>query len=402
MSKNKRYIRFCGIDIAKNKHVLCIIDRDGQTIVPSRSFANDSQSYQRLLECLKDTGKASSILIAMEATGHYWYSLHDFLTRNGYQVVVLNPIQTAMQAKKGIRKCKTDKIDAFHIAMLIKNGEYKAALVPGELGMTCRQLTRLRYSLIGQGAKLKQLVWAKLHPVWPEFEGLFANAFCATGRKLLTIAPTPADVLNLGQTELAELIRRTSRGKYGQAQAKKVWHAATNSAGMQRGLEGTRISIRTLVSQIETIMPIRQKLEEDIRELAAQLPGYLFTLPGIDPIRAVSIFGETDPIKNFKNPAKIVAFAGLDLTVYKSGNYDAPHRHISKRGSPFLRHTLWAMAFQAIYREGDLRTYWLKKRGDGLKHKAAVTAVAIKLCHITWRILTDKRDYLPEGYPSPN
>ena len=51
------------------------------------------------------------MLIAMEATGHYWYGLHDFLARNGYRVVVLNPIQTAMQAKKGIRKCKTDRID---------------------------------------------------------------------------------------------------------------------------------------------------------------------------------------------------------------------------------------------------------------------------------------------------
>jgi len=243
MNIKKRYLRFCGIDIAKNKHVLCIIDREGQTIVRSQSFANNKEGFQTLLECLKSTGRAGSILVAMEATGHYWYGLHDFLTVNGYQVAVLNPIQTAMQARKGIRKCKTDKIDAFHIAMLLKNGEYKAALVPGELGMTCRQLTRLRYSLVGQGAKLKQLVWARLHPVWPEYEELFANPFCATGRKLLTVAPTPADILQLGQADLGELIRKTSRGKYGPAQATKVWLAASNSAGMQRGLKGTRIGI---------------------------------------------------------------------------------------------------------------------------------------------------------------
>jgi len=397
MSKHKSYLRFCGIDVAKNKHVLCIIDRDGQTVVRSRSFANDSAGYQQLLECLKSSGRTASLLVGMEATGHYWYSLHDFLTRNGYQVVVLNPIQTAMQAKKGIRKRKTDQIDAFHIAMLLKNGEYKAASVPRELGMTCRQLTRLRYRLVGQRAALKQLVWAKLHPVWPEFEGLFANAFCATGRKLLTITPTPADVLALGQTELAELIRKTSRGRYGPAQATKVWLAAANSAGMQRGLEGTRIAIHTLIQQIEAMTAIRETLEEDIRELAQRLPAYLFTLPGIDPLRAVSVFGETDPIKNFPSPAKMVAFAGLDLNVYKSGNYDAPHRHISKRGSPFLRHTFWAMAYQAVYREGDLRNYWLRKQAQGLKHKAAVTAAAIKVAQITWRILTDKRDYLPQG-----
>ena len=88
MNPKKRYLRFCGIDIAKNKHVLCVIDKEGLTIVRSRSFANDNESYQRILECLKNTGRAGSLLIGMEATGHYWYGLHDFLTRHGDQVVV--------------------------------------------------------------------------------------------------------------------------------------------------------------------------------------------------------------------------------------------------------------------------------------------------------------------------
>ena len=58
------------------------------------------------------------------------------------------------------------------------------------------------------------------------------------------------------------------------------------------------------------------------------------------------------------------------------------------------------MAYQAVYQEGDLRAYWLRKLSDGLTHKAAVTAAAIKLCRITWRILTDKRDYRIQGRPS--
>ena len=400
MDKKKPYIRFCGIDVAKNKHVLCIIDRDGQTIVRSRSFANDKDSYQRLLQCLKNVSQSRTILVGMEATAHYWYSLHDFLIRHGYQVAVLNPIQTAQQAKKGIRKRKTDQLDAFHIAMLLKNGEYKTALVPDELGMTCRQLTRLRYRLVEQTACLKQLIWSRLHPVWPEYEQLFKNPFCATGRKLLYTAPTPSDVLKMDRKKLSELIRKASRGKYGQFQANKVWYAAANSAGMHRSLDGARIGIRTLLTQIEAVKPIREKLQEYICQLAKCLPAYIFSLPGSDPITAVSLFGETDPIKNFKTPAQLVAFAGLDLSVFQTGQYDAPHRRISKRGSPFLRHTLWNMAFQAVYQEGEIRDYWLRKSAEGLKHKAAITAAAIKLCQITWRILTDKRDYLPEGRPN--
>ncbi len=392
----RKYSRFCGIDVAKNKHVACVIDRDGELIFRSQSFTNEAEGYQQILARLQKVGGPRHVSVAMEATGHYWYSLHDFLVRHQYTVAVLNPIQTAQQAKKAIRKTQTDRIDARHIAVLLKNGEHRPAIIPGELAMTCRQLTRLRFALIHQQMRTKQLLWSRLHPVWPEYEALFATPFCKTGRKLLETAPTPQDVSALSKEQLNDLIRNTSRGKYGEAQAQKVRQAAENSVGTTRGIEAARIGIRSLLAQIEALKPIRQQLETDIRGLASRLPEYLLTLPGADPLSIVSLFGETDPIETFTNPAQLVAFAGLDVVVSQSGEYQAPRRHISKRGSPFLRHTLWAMAHRACYQEGDLRNYWLRRRGQGLHHLAAVTAVAIKLTHVAWRIMTDRRDYLPK------
>jgi transposase len=148
MPTTHRYTRFCGIDVAKNKHVCCIIDPDGHRLVRSESILNLAAGYQQLLTRLARHGGPSKVLVGLEATGHYWYSLHDFLTRHGYRVAVLNPIQTAQQAKKGIRTAKTDKIDTEPIAVVIKNGDYRPAIIPGELAYTCRQLTRLRYGLI--------------------------------------------------------------------------------------------------------------------------------------------------------------------------------------------------------------------------------------------------------------
>ena len=171
----RKYSRFCGIDVAKNKHVACVIDRDGELILRSQSFTNDAEGYQQILARLQKVGGPRQVTVAMEATGHYWYSLHDFLVRHQYTVAVLNPIQTAQQAKKAIRKTQTDRIDARHIAVLLKNGEHRPAIIPGELAMTCRQLTRLRYCLVHQFARIKQLLWSRLHPVWPEYEPLFAD-----------------------------------------------------------------------------------------------------------------------------------------------------------------------------------------------------------------------------------
>jgi transposase len=387
---------FCGIDVAKNKHVACVIDRDGKLIVRSQSFTNDAEGFQCILDRLKEVGGPTKVAIAMEATGHYWYSLHDFLIRQRYDVAVLNPIQTAKQVTKGIRKSQTDKIDAHHIAVLLKNGEQRPALIPGELGMTCRQLTRLHHSMVRQASRIKQLLWAKLHPVWPEYEDLFATPFCKTGRTLLNTAPTPQDLLVLSPEELNDLIRKTSRGKYGVIQADKVRQAAQNSVGTHRGIAAARASIRLLLAQLDALKPIREQLHGEIETLAARLPDYLMTLPGASPLNIVSLFGETDPFEAFTSPSKLIAFAGLDLVVSQSGEYKATRRHISKRGSPFLRHTLWAMAHRACYQEGDLRDYWLRRKGQGLKHLAAVTAVAVKLCPVVWRIMTDRRNYLPQ------
>jgi hypothetical protein len=57
------------------------------------------------------------------------------------------------------------------------------------------------------------------------------------------------------------------------------------------------------------------------------------------------------------------------------------------------------MASVAVHYESALRDYYLRRRRQGLHHLAAVTAVAIKLTRAVWRILTDQRDYHPEGRP---
>ncbi|MEI8189883.1 MAG: IS110 family transposase [candidate division NC10 bacterium] len=391
--------RFCGIDIAKNKHVACVIDADNNVLVKKQSFLNTAQGFQQLLARLQQVGGPADILIGMEATGHYWYALHDFLVRCGYRVQVINPLQTR-QGGNHIRKSKTDRIDAQYIAMVLKRGLGAPALVPSELGMTCRQLTRLRYALIRQSSQIKNLTWSRLQPVWPEYEGLFTDPFGPTSRALLAAAPTPADLLAMDPDRLGQLVRRASHGRFTQAKAADIIACAKDSAGMRRGLEGARVSIHTLLATLDALRPIRVKLEADIEALAARLPQYILTLPGANPIRAVSLYGETDPIDHFAMASQLVAFAGLDMVVYQTGQYEAPHRHISKRGSPVLRQTLWSMAHLAVREEGPLQDFFLRKRKAGLHHLAAVTATAVKLARIAWRILTDQRDYVPDGCPT--
>lgn len=50
--------------------------------------------------------------IGLEATRHYWLSLYDVLTKLGFSVVVINPLQIDAYRKSGIRKMKNDSTDS--------------------------------------------------------------------------------------------------------------------------------------------------------------------------------------------------------------------------------------------------------------------------------------------------
>ena len=58
------------------------------------------------------------------------------------------------------------------------------------------------------------------------------------------------------------------------------------------------------------------------------------------------ILGEIGDIHRFSNPNKLLAFAGLDPSVYQSGNFQAKTTRMSKRGScvckPSIAGTLYS------------------------------------------------------------
>ena len=61
MTSPRKQSRFCGIDVGKNKHVACVIDRDGNMVVRSQSFTNDAEGYQCILDRLKEVGGPAQV-----------------------------------------------------------------------------------------------------------------------------------------------------------------------------------------------------------------------------------------------------------------------------------------------------------------------------------------------------
>lgn len=58
--------------------------------------------------------------VKLEAIRHYWLSLYDALTRQGYPVAVINPLQIAAYRKSGVRRVKNDRTNAVWIADFVR------------------------------------------------------------------------------------------------------------------------------------------------------------------------------------------------------------------------------------------------------------------------------------------
>ncbi|MGI6156542.1 MAG: IS110 family transposase [Enterococcus lemanii] len=98
-------------------------------------------------------------------------------------------------------------------------------------------------------------------------------------------------------------------------------------------------------------------------------------------------------IRKFSNPKKLVAYAGIDASVTKSGEYEATHNVMSKRGSPYLRKALFQAAIIASRCDPVFKAFYDKKRAEGKHHLTAIGAVSRKLCYIIHAILIKNEPY---------
>ncbi len=320
---------FVGIDIAKLNHFAAAISSDGEILIEPFKFTNDADGFQLLVSKLESFDK-NSIIIGLESTAHYGDNLVRYLVAEFYQVCVLNPIKTCQMRKNNVRKTKTDKVDTFVIA--------KTLMIDLDM-MDLKALGRFRQKTIKQRTRLKIQLTTYVDQVFPEIQyffksGLHQNAVYA----LLKEAPSPKEIASMHMTHLANLLKVNSHGHFTKEQAKELRVLAQKSVGANDS--AISIQITQTIQQIELLDSQLEKIEAEMTDIMKFNDSVIMTIPGIGYINGGMILGEIGDIHRFSNPNKLLAFAGLDPSVYQSGNFQAKTTRMSKRGSRVLLGTL--------------------------------------------------------------
>jgi len=383
---------YCGIDVAKLKHAVSLMDEKGEIVKASLTISNTRAGFDQLHAELQALGGA--ITVGLEATGHYWLALYDDLTRNHYPVIVLNPLQVAAYRKSGIRKIKSDASDAVWIADYIRI----ATLPPSEQNLPVflqlRELSRFRFRLTEQVGDLKRKLLTILDRVFPEYERLFSNVFLHASRAVLQEAVSAQEFADFDLQELAQVLAEASHGRFGLEKAEKLQAQARQSVGIAFLTDAVHLEMRCFLAQLELLDSQRAEIDLAIAELMQQIPQHITSIPGVGPVTGAAILSEIGDIRRFETLDKLVAYAGIDATVYQTGQFQASEAHMSKRGSPYFRHALWLAATAAVLHDPSLKAYYQKKRDEGKHHGTALGAVCHKLLARIFVVLKEKRAYV--------
>lgn len=387
---------YCGIDIAKYKHEATVIDEAGTALLDSISFTNSTEGCEKLLALFDRLSiPKENLLIGMEATGHYWLSVYGYLLEHGFEIKVINPIQSEAFRKMYIRQTKNDRKDSFIIAQIMRFGQFSVTNLSEETIVALRQLSCYRLALVDACGDCKRRVIALLDQVFPEYDALFSDTFGVASKEVLSQHPTPEDLLSVPTRKRSHLLEKASHGRLGKEKAEQLKAAAANSFGVSFAKDAFAFQIRQLIEQLEFLEGQIAELEGQISSLLKQTGSYITTIPGIWDTLGAIILSEIGDIHRFDAPNKLVAFAGLDVRVTQSGEFTGTRQKISKRGSPYLRRAIWLAASRTAFCDPILSEYYRSLRARGKHHLTAIGAVSRKLCNIIYTILKEDRPWQP-------
>ena len=387
-----------GIDIGKNHHEASIVSPEGKQIGRSLHFATTHKGADSLMSFIFKNIGNSPCVFGMEATGHYWYPIYSFLKAKGYTICVINPIQSDSLRKMYIRQTKNDSIDSFLIAEVIRFGQFGTTSMADENILAMRQLCRYRDSVISSRTEIKLRIGTIMEQIFPEYEKQFSSLWVSTSMGILEKYLTPENIENAPIDELFEIIKDKSHNRLTKAKAISIKEAAADTFGIKIAQDAFSFQLKQLIDRMNFHDKQIEALDIEIMKYYEQFDCYLHTIPGIGIIGAATILAEIGDISRFKNSSALVAFAGIDPTVRQSGEFNSTHNHMSKRGSPYLRHAIFLAATTCSFHNSPLNAYYKKKRDQGKHHLTATGAVARKLTTVIYAVLRDSKPYEPKKF----
>lgn len=355
-----------GVDVGKGHHWMCLIDEAGTTLW-SRKVVNDESAILEGIAAVLQ--RAEQVAWAVDVTGTMSGLLLALLGAHAQQVKYV-PGRTANQMATAYRgEAKTDARDAYVIAETLRHRSDLAEVeVATALVNELQLLVGHRTDLVADRVRMLNRLRDTLSGYFPALERAFDYAHSRGALVLLTGYQTPAAIRRIGQSRLrAWLVKREVR------RADQIALDALAEAQLQHTVVSGQDVAASIVADLATHL---LALDAQIKKLDARVTAtfrshpqaeIIESLPGMGPILGAELIAATGDLNGYPNAGRLASAAGL-VPVPRDSGRRTGNLHRPMRYSRKLRRVFYLSAQSSMMREGPNRDYYLKKRGEGLKH----------------------------------
>lgn len=386
-----------GIDVGKLSHTFSIVNSEnGEILVEPTNFKNNKEGFDSLSNKM-NSYKKDNILIGMEDTGHYHFALLKHLLSKHFNVALINPVVTDMTRKLQGGITKNDPLDSLTICDVIGSNSRKKPYRITKMNhyelYEQRQLTRHHHDLKEELNVYMNRLQKCIDIVFPEYNSLFGSKYGTVYMAILKNFGSAAKIASTDIRTLRNHFKYSGRGKHISLTAEQLKEAAKNSIGIDSSSEV--IQINHLIMQIELIQKQIDEVDKKIEEFSTNLNSPILSIPGISHFSGTSILSELGDIRNYSSAAKIIKFAGVAPFEHQSSQYKAEHTAITKKGSKYLRKTLYQIILPVIRYNPVFKEYYCHKLSQGKSHRCAQGHCVRKLLRIIYHLLTTNQQFDP-------
>ena len=394
---------YVGVDIAKEKHYICILDTLGELACKPFWIYSDILGLRELLKRLAELSlDMDDFIIGIESTGAFSENFYSYITDADYKVILLNSYQTAKYRDfSTLKKIKNDSIDAYVIAELLASGKYKASYISNEDYHNLKVLNRLKKSLDDKIKSIQREISTVIATVNPEIEKVFPNIFSKTAMVIIKAYPTAMDISKATPEKLTKLFRHIKGNNFSEDKAEYLISLAKTSIYTGRAYESRALMIKTNIKILELYIQEKDEIQKQIQNLINyQLNddstniNNVKSIPGVSEKTIAAILGECGDLRRFESAKAFIGFLGLYPTLYQSGKSFSSGT-LAKRGIPIAKHALYMAAVSSVRHNTELHKLFIDKVSVGKSKKEALIIIAKKLASIIYSLFKYNQPYKP-------
>lgn len=391
-----------GVDIGGSTHFARAFDFRGFELVKKViQFNNSREGFEAFHEWIVDLAnkhEKNKVIVGFEPTGHYWFSLGDFLKANKLEMAVVNPYHVKRSKELDDNNpSKSDRKDPKTIAMLVKDGRFLVPYLPEGVYRELRDTMEHRGRLVRRLTDINNRVKRWIHIRFPEFFKVFKKWTGKAALITLQAFPTPDQILKTGIDGIVEAWRKEIKRAVGYKHAKRLIEAAHTTIGLTDGLAGAKLEIQCLLDDYESVMKKLEDTDLLVKDLVSQVPNAekLYAIKGVGMTAIANFIAAVGNIQRFDDAKQIQKLFGLNIRENSSGKHKG-QTTITKRGRSDGRKGLFqvALVLSAINPEfRELHKYYKNREKNPLKKMQSLVVLCNKIIRIFFALLKTGSTY---------